>query len=79
MRLIAILAAPMVICMFLVDFSLGLVNRFAPSLNVFFLSMPIKSALSLLVLVLYTATFVIFLGEDFMGMEQLRKLFFVIN
>jgi len=79
MRLIAILAAPMVICMFLVDFSLGLVNRFAPSLNVFFLSMPIKSALSLLVLVLYTATFVMFLGEDFIGMEQLRKLFFVIN
>jgi type III secretion protein T len=55
------------------------VNRFAPSLNVFFLSMPIKSALSLLVLVLYTATFVMFLGEDFIGMEQLRKLFFVIN
>ena len=41
------LAAPMLLVCFLVDFGMGLMNRFAPQLNVFFLAMPVKSALSL--------------------------------
>jgi type III secretion protein T len=36
--------------------SLGIINRFAPQLNVFFLSMPIKSALGLLMILLYLRT-----------------------
>ncbi|MNL71828.1 flagellar biosynthesis protein FliR [compost metagenome] len=47
-------AAPAVIAMFLAEVGLALVSRFAPQLQVFFLAMPIKSALALLVLVLYT-------------------------
>ena len=39
--------------MFLATLGLGLVNRTAPQLNVFFLSMPIKSALGIAMLVIY--------------------------
>jgi len=46
-------AAPiMLICLFS-DVSLGIVNRISPQLNVFFLSMPIKSALGLFMIMLY--------------------------
>ena len=48
-----IIAAPIVILMFLATVGLGLVNRTAPQLNVFFLSMPIKSALGVAMLVIY--------------------------
>lgn len=47
---IVLLAAPMLIMMFLVEFGLALVNRFSPALNVFILSMPIKSMVSLFVI-----------------------------
>ncbi|MDR3211650.1 MAG: type III secretion system export apparatus subunit SctT [Planctomycetota bacterium] len=47
------LAAPMLLICFLVDFGMGLMNRFAPQLNVFFLAMPVKSALSMALLVFY--------------------------
>lgn len=53
MRLIVVLAAPIVVTLFLAEFGLGLVNRFAPQLNVFFLAMPIKSVLAAFVLAIY--------------------------
>jgi type III secretion protein T len=56
MRLTLLLAAPAVIAMFLAEIGLALASRFAPQLQVFFLAMPIKSALALLVLVLYMST-----------------------
>lgn len=43
---------PAVLCMMLADLALGLLNRSAQQLNVFFLSMPVKSALALLLLLL---------------------------
>jgi type III secretion protein T len=49
------LAGPVLIACLLTDFGLGLVNRFAPQLNVFFLAMPIKSAFALFVLIVYAA------------------------
>ena len=48
-----IISAPIVILMFLATVGLGLVNRTAPQLNVFFLSMPVKSALGVAMLVIY--------------------------
>lgn len=48
-----IIAAPIIILMFLATIGLGFVNRTAPQLNVFFLSMPIKSALGIAMLVVY--------------------------
>jgi type III secretion protein T len=56
LRLVLLLAAPAVIAMLLAEAGLALASRFTPQLQVFFLAMPIKSGLALLVLVLYTAT-----------------------
>ncbi len=51
MSLTLMIAAPMVVIVFLVDMSMGLVNRFAQQLNVLFLSISIKSLAALLILV----------------------------
>ena len=48
-----VISAPVVILMLLATVGLGFVNRTAPQLNVFFLSMPIKSALGIAMLVVY--------------------------
>lgn len=48
-----IISAPVIMVMFLATLGLGFVNRTAPQLNVFFLSMPIKSALGIAFLVIY--------------------------
>lgn len=53
MAVIFCLSAPILIVLFLSEFGLGLVNRFAPQLNVFFLAMPIKSWVSMLFLLMY--------------------------
>lgn len=53
MVLAIVMAAPAMIAMFLSEFGLGLVSRFAPQLNVFFLAMPVKSAVGILLLTLY--------------------------
>ena len=50
---IALLVGPVVFILFLSEFGLGLITRFAPQLNVFFLSMPIKSELAMLFFILY--------------------------
>ena len=48
-----VISAPVIIVMFLATIGLGLVNRTAPQLNVFFLSMPVKSALGVAMLIIY--------------------------
>lgn len=53
MRATVVISAPVIILMFLATIGLGFVNRTAPQLNVFFLSMPIKSALGVAMLVVY--------------------------
>lgn len=53
MRMVIVLSAPLIIAMFLAEFALALVSRFAPQLNVFFLAMPIKSGLAILMLIFY--------------------------
>lgn len=53
MRKTVLLAAPVAIIMFLVEFGLGMMNRFAQQLNVFSLSMPIKSGVAMFIIVIY--------------------------
>lgn len=55
-RLAVLFAAPVLVAMFLAEVGLALVSRFAPQLQVFFMAMPIKSALAMLVLMLYGAS-----------------------
>lgn len=56
LRIAVLLGAPAIIAMFLAELGLALVSRFVPQLQVFFLAMPIKSAVAILVLALYMAT-----------------------
>ena len=53
LRTTVVISAPVIILMFLATLGLGLVNRTAPQLNVFFLSMPVKSALGVAMLIIY--------------------------
>ena len=53
LRTTVVISAPVIIVMFLATLGLGLVNRTAPQLNVFFLSMPVKSALGIALLIVY--------------------------
>lgn len=53
LRTTVVISAPVIIVMFLATIGLGLVNRTAPQLNVFFLSMPVKSALGIAMLIIY--------------------------
>jgi type III secretion protein T len=62
-RLVLLFAAPAIVAMFLAELGLALVSRFAPQLQVFFLAMPVKSALALLVLVLYMSTLFGYAGD----------------
>lgn len=53
MRIVVIIAAPIVGIMFLAEFALAMVSRFAPQVQVFILAMPIKSLLAILILVFF--------------------------
>jgi type III secretion protein T len=48
-----LLAAPMVVVMFVAEFALAMVSRFSPQIQVFILAMPIKSALVTFLLIFY--------------------------
>jgi type III secretion protein T len=53
MEVILCFAAPILIVLFLAEFGLGMISRFAPQLNVFFMAMPVKSWLSMFFLLFY--------------------------
>jgi len=53
LQVTVVISAPIIIIMFLATIGLGLINRTAPQLNVFFLSMPVKSALGVAMLIIY--------------------------
>lgn len=53
MRFVVILAGPIVAAMFLAEFALAMVSRFAPQVQVFVLAMPIKSGLAIFMLIFY--------------------------
>ncbi len=53
LELCVLLAAPLVITLFLTELCMGLIGRFAPQLDVFFLSMPIKCLVAVFILLIY--------------------------
>lgn len=53
MTAIVSFSGPVIAAMFLAEFGLALVGRFAPQLNVFFLAMPVKSAVAFFILTIY--------------------------
>jgi type III secretion protein T len=50
--------------MFMTEFAMGLISRFTPQMNVFSLAMPIKSAVGILILVLYMTLLFTFLDQE---------------
>jgi type III secretion protein T len=50
---------------------LGLMNRFVPQLNIFFFSMPVKSALTFLLLIFYITTIVWGMDRDMFTEDSL--------
>ncbi|SDG75182.1 type III secretion system export apparatus subunit SctT [Propionivibrio dicarboxylicus] len=63
-RLGLLFSAPAIVAMFLAEIGLALISRFVPQLDVFFLAMPIKSGLAMLVLLVYLPTLFYYAGES---------------
>ena len=71
----AVLAGgPVVVAMFFAELGLGFISRFAPQLNVFFLSMGVKSAVAALVLVVFWATLILYFGDRLGGLDVVSLL-----
>ena len=73
-----VVGGPVVIAMFLSELGLGFVSRFAPQLNVFFLSMPVKSAVASLMLILFWGVLIVFFGDKLRALDVrdvLERLF----
>lgn len=72
-----LLAAPAIVIMVIIDLSFGLVNRYAPSLNVFALTLPLKAWLATAVILLMIGALVEFvlgrLGDSRGFLEVLQK------
>ena len=71
LRLALLLAAPAIVAMLLAEIGLALVSLVVPQLQVFFLAMPIKSALVFLVLVVYMGTLFEYAGD---ALQPLRDM-----
>lgn len=74
MMVILLLGGPLVGCMFLAEFGLGMVGRFAPQLNVFFLAMPIKSGVAFAVLLVYLPTLLVIMNDRFLALRYITDL-----
>ena len=74
MQLTLLFAAPVVIAVFLAEFGLGLVNRFAPQLNVFFLAMPIKSGIASLLLIPYLYRLLPLIKDEALAFQDILPL-----
>ena len=69
------LAAPAIIALLLTDLFFGIINRVAPQINVFFLSLPVKMVVGLLVVLLalplYKDRYIYYFGEAYKAFEGL--------
>ncbi|MBS1196652.1 MAG: EscT/YscT/HrcT family type secretion system export apparatus protein [Proteobacteria bacterium] len=75
-RVAVLLCAPAIVAMFLAEIGLALISRFVPQLDVFFLAMPIKSALALVVLLVYLVTLFDYAQDH---VEALRNIMPFLN
>lgn len=73
MKVALLLAAPALLAAFLTDLALGMVNRVAPQVQVFFISMSIKPVVSVLIVMVALHLFVDRLNLEFSRMLQLLR------
>jgi len=62
--LTVMLASPIIVAMFMSEFCFALVNRFTPQLNVFILSMSVKSAVGIFLMIFYVQFLFGYLGNE---------------
>ena len=67
---IATLCGPVLFVLFLSEFGLGMVTRFAPQLNVFFLAMPVKCALAIFFMILYLTFLIDYFKIKFVSCDK---------
>ncbi len=75
LKMIVKLAAPIIFVMLLAEVGLGMIGRFAPQLQVFFLAMSIKSILAIFFLIFYASimmmeTWDFFVNQSFLPILQ---------
>jgi type III secretion protein T len=79
MTALLVLAAPVMVILLIIDLSFGLVNRYAPQLNVFALTLPIKAWLATAIIMLMLGVYVEIVIERLMDnrglIESLRRTF----
>ncbi|WP_058835899.1 type III secretion system export apparatus subunit SctT [Luteimonas abyssi] len=79
MTTVLVLAAPAIVILLVIDMSFGLVNRYAPQLNVFALTLPIKAWLAtgiiLMMLGVFIEVLVGRLGDSRALVETLNRIF----
>ncbi|WDE09327.1 type III secretion system export apparatus subunit SctT [Thalassomonas viridans] len=76
MNLMMLVAAPIVIAMFFSEFGLAMVGRFAPQLDVFFLAMPVKSAVAFAFLTVYVGILLTYFNKEIHSLETSFSLLF---
>ena len=74
LNLAVILAAPIVISTLTADLALGMLNRFAPQVNIFMISLAVKSAIAALIMVFYISFLVKYLHGQFMDSEAVLQI-----
>lgn len=79
MTALLVLAAPVMVILLIIDLSFGLVNRYAPQLNVFALTLPIKAWLATAIIMLMLGVYVEIVIERLLDnrglIESLRRTF----
>jgi type III secretion protein T len=78
MKQTVLIASPFIIIALVCDVSLGLINRFAPQLNVFILSMPIKSGVCALLIIFYYHPFLEHSAGNIDVMNNMLRQIFIL-
>ncbi len=73
-----LIAGPIVAAMALAEIGMALIGRFVPSINIFLLAMPIKSALAFLLLGLYMRYLVNYLDGEFIRIQEVFEMLKII-
>ncbi|MDO1583191.1 type III secretion system export apparatus subunit SctT [Rhizobium oryzicola] len=78
LRIMVIIAGPIAAVMFLSEFALAMVSRFAPQVQVFILAMPIKSGLAIFLLIFYFARFMPYSVDQLQSFRPLIDRFYAV-
>jgi type III secretion protein T len=76
LRVVVILAGPIVAVMFLAEFALAMVSRFAPQMQVFILAMPIKSIIAIFILIFYFSILLPYATSQFSSLQGYAASFY---